>query len=132
MERRALQIILAILSLIPLIGVTIGFTAGPAVFGGDAPPRELDNQLRYLSGVYAMVTAAIWWSIPAIERRLAPIRLVALGVFLGGVGRCISMATVGVPAAPPMIAGVFLASSTDVRAERARQLGVRRGPNLTR
>lgn len=108
MERRALQLVLALLSLIPLIGVAIGFTQGAAFFGLDpgSLPRPLDNQFRYLSGVYVMVSAAVWVAIPAIESRALPIRLVALGVFVGGVGRCISMATLGLPEDPAMIGGV--------------------------
>ncbi len=112
MERRTLQIILAVLSLIPLIGLGITWIVGPRYFfhssGGDVP-NALDNQFRYLAGVYAgAVTGTLWWAIPRIEERGAAVRLAAGAVFLGGLGRCISLATVGHPGDPAMMGGLVL------------------------
>src|SRR5262245_43935327 len=99
MERRGLQRVLGILCLISLLGVAIGVSRGVAFFlPGEAQiPVSLDNQFRYLSGVYVCVTLSIWWTLPKVESRLAPLRLVAAGVFLGGVGRCLSMLRLGAP-----------------------------------
>lgn len=111
MERRALQLILGVLSLIPLIGVVIGFGPGVAFFfpdGAAPPPVDLDNQFRYLSGVYAAVTLGIWYTIPRVDERLAPLRIVATGVILGAVGRLLSMRARGLPDDPTMIGGVAL------------------------
>jgi hypothetical protein len=112
MERRSLQTILAVLSLIPLLGLGIVWLQGPQYFfhgSGDVVPNALDNQFRYLAGVYAgAVTGALWWAIPRIEERGAAVRLAAGAVFLGGIGRCVSLATVGHPGDPAMMGGLVL------------------------
>ncbi|MCB9752176.1 MAG: DUF4345 domain-containing protein [Myxococcales bacterium] len=110
MERTALQIFLAILSLIPLAGLVIGFTDGTDFFMPDGvhAPSSLDNQFRYLSGVYVGVTMGLWYTIPAVERRLAAMRLIGAAVMLGGVGRLLSMRSHGVPEDPSMVVGVIL------------------------
>ncbi len=111
MERRALQIVLAVLSLIPLLGLAVTWGSGTQYFtgGGGAVPNALDNQLRYLAGVYAgAVTGALWWAIPRIEERGGAVTLAAGAVFLGGIGRCVSLASVGPPGDPSMMAGLVL------------------------
>jgi len=108
MERLAFQIILGVLSLIPLLGLVIGFGPGVAYFLPDGVdvPSSLDSQWRYLSGVYVAVTLAVWWTIPKPEERLAPIRLVCAGIVIGGIGRLISIAVYGLPDDPAMVVGV--------------------------
>src|SRR5262245_61521956 len=112
MERRAFQMVLALLSLIPLIGLAIAWLIGPKFFfhgNGAAVPNPLDNQWRYLSGVYAgAVTGGLWWAIPRIEERGVALRIAAGAVFLGGLGRCISIAAVGSPGDPLQLGGVVL------------------------
>jgi len=71
-------------------------------------PADLDNQWRYLSGVYVAVSLAIWWTLPQIETRLAAIRIVSIGVMLGGVGRLISIVAIGLPDAATMVGGLAL------------------------
>jgi hypothetical protein len=109
-ERRLFQGIVGLLSLIPLIGFAIGMTSGTGFFLPEGAERtvNLDNQFRYLSGVYTAVTIAIWWTLPRLEERLAPLRIACAGVFLGGVGRLASMAALGAPSDPTMVAGVAL------------------------
>lgn len=110
MQRRALQIILGVLSLIPLIGVAIGFGPGVGFLlpEGTPVPVDLDNQFRYLNGVYAAITVGIWYVIPRVEERLAPLRIVGAGVMLGSVGRLLSMLAYGAPHDVTMIAGLGL------------------------
>jgi Domain of unknown function (DUF4345) len=110
MERRLFQVVLGVLSLIPLIGLAIAIGPGPAFFARDGGviPVDVDNQWRYLSGVYASVTLGIWWTIPRVETRLAPLRIAALGVMLGGLGRLVSILHRGLPDERTMVAGLFL------------------------
>lgn len=112
MERRVLQIVLAVLSLIPLLGLGIVWLQGPQFFlhgSGGQVSNALDNQFRYLAGVYAgAVTGGLWWAIPRIEQRGLAVRIAAAAVFLGGIGRCVSIAAVGHPGDPSMIAGLVL------------------------
>jgi hypothetical protein len=112
MERRAMQIVLAVLSLIPLLGLGITWLVGPPYFShgsGGAVSNALDSQFRYLAGVYAgAVTGSLWWAIPRIEDRGAAVLLAGGAVFLGGLGRCVSFATVGHPGDPAMMGGLML------------------------
>lgn len=112
MERRALQAVLALLSMIPLLGLGIVWSRGTEFFlhgGVGAIPNALDNQLRYLAGVYAgAVTGGLWWAIPRVEERGAVVALAAGAVFLGGLGRCISLAAVGHPGDSTMVGGLAL------------------------
>ena len=112
MERRTLQVVLAVLSVIPLLGLGIAWLRGPEFFFHGASgrvPNALDNQFRYLAGVYAgAVTGGLWWAIPRVELRAVPVCIAASAVFLGGLGRCVSMAAVGDPGDPTMIGGLLL------------------------
>jgi hypothetical protein len=96
--RKSLQITLLILSVIPLFfGLTgVIFGTGRFLEPGAVVP-QLDNQFRYLSGMYLMVSFLIWWAVPAIERHGALLRIITLALFLGGVARAVSWATVGQP-----------------------------------
>jgi Domain of unknown function (DUF4345) len=96
--RKSLQITLLILSLIPLFFGLTGVLFGSGRFlSADAIVPQLDNQFRYLSGIYLLVSFLIWWMVPTIERHGTLIRLVTLALFLGGVARAVSWAAVGQP-----------------------------------
>jgi hypothetical protein len=100
----------SLLSLIPLLGFAIAMTSGTRFFlpEGSEPSVNLDSQFRYLAGVYTAVTIAIWWTLPKLEERIAPLRIACAGVFVGGVGRLVSMAALGAPSDPTLVAGVAL------------------------
>ena len=62
-----LQIWIGVISLIPLLFSVMGVINGAAYFMPDGGyPAALDNQLRYLSAVYLLVTLLLWWTIPSI------------------------------------------------------------------
>ncbi|MEM7124729.1 MAG: DUF4345 domain-containing protein [Chloroflexota bacterium] len=69
---------------------------------------ELDNHYRYLTGAYLAVTFAIWWTLGNIEERVVPFRMVCAAVFIGGVGRVVSIATVGMPESSEYIVGAVI------------------------
>lgn len=59
--KRALQVVLGVLSLIPLAFAVMGLISGAGYFMPDGGyPAGLDNQLRYLSGVYLLVSLLLW------------------------------------------------------------------------
>ncbi len=117
MYKRILQVILAIIGLIALITGALGIVAGMTTNFGDfygvsvSPGIEgniiLDSNLRYFSGLWLGVGLILFWMIPSIERQKLVFRLVAGMIFIGGVGRVISMLSFGVPS-PLFIAFVVL------------------------
>lgn len=106
--KRGLQIVLFILSLIPLYFAVTGFMGGAAgLNGGEAVAADLDNQFRYLSAFYLLLTFLIWYIIPAPEQHTGIFRMAILAIFLGGLARAYSYFYVGTPQ-PSMMAGMFL------------------------
>lgn len=94
--RRGLQIVLAVLSVVPLSASLLTVTQGAERFlPPDAVVAELDHQLRYLAGYYGGVALVIWYVIPHIERHGALVTFVAGSVFLGGIARLVSVLDVG-------------------------------------
>lgn len=96
--KRGLQIVLAVLSLIPLAFAVMGLVGGAAgANGGVAVAAELDNQFRYLSAYYLSLFFLIWWVLQDLEHRGTVLRLLILAIFLGGLARLYSYLTVGPP-----------------------------------
>jgi len=96
--RRGLQIVLAVLSLIPLAFALIGITGGAELANeGGAVTTGLDNQFRYLSAYYLSLFFLIWWILQDLENRGTVLRLLVLAIFLGGLARLYSYLTVGPP-----------------------------------
>lgn len=108
MQARLLAIALGVVSLAPLGGLAIGFGWGAAYFLDGPVPPDLDNQLRYLSGVYVAVSLTVWWTLLDLRARVMPLRIVGCAVALGALGRCVSMAQHGLPSDPSLIAGLLV------------------------
>lgn len=96
--KKTLQIILAVLSLIPLFFGLTGIVLGA---GRWLPPEAvtpaIDNQYRYLSAFYLSLAFLIWWMIPNIEKHATPLRILVGAIFIGGAARVLSMVTIGPP-----------------------------------
>jgi Domain of unknown function (DUF4345) len=99
-ERRALQIAVAFLSLVPVAAGLAGVLRGPAMVDGLAGTPSADSHLRYLSGLLLAIGVAWWTTIPAIEGHGARVRLLAALVVCGGLARLLSLVVVGVPSWP--------------------------------
>ena len=103
-----LQIGLGVLSLIPLFFAVMGIMNGASFFMPDGGyPAAIDNQLRYLSGIYLLVTMLLWWSIPNIEKQGVVLAFVCAAIFIGGLARFLSYSTVG-PGLDQQFAGMLL------------------------
>src|SRR5919106_3581304 len=98
MNKRPLQVVTAALGLIPVV------TGAVAMLGVDDPlytsiglPRSslLDSNLRFFAGVWLGLGIALLWVVPSIERQGTVFRVVWGAVFLGGVGRLLSLASLG-------------------------------------
>jgi Domain of unknown function (DUF4345) len=103
MNKRPLQVVTAGLGLIPVV------TGAVAMLGVDDPlyatvglPTSplLDSNLRFFAGVWLGLGVALIWTVPTIERQGTLFRVIWGMIFLGGVGRLLSMASLGAPPAP--------------------------------
>lgn len=106
-ERRALQVAIALLSLVPVAAGLAGVLEGPAMVDGPVGTASQDSHIRYLSGLLLAIGVAWWSVIPAVERHGARVRLLTALVVCGGVARLLSLAVVGVPSWP-MVGGLVM------------------------
>jgi hypothetical protein len=98
LERRLLQICVAIAGLAPVAGGIAGVLWGPAALG--APGQgAFDSHFRYLSGLLAAIGVAYWTTIPDIETEGAKFALLTLVVVAGGFSRALGMLIAGPPGA---------------------------------
>jgi hypothetical protein len=97
-ERRLLQLVLAVLSLSPLGIGGAGMLLGPGWLKGvaDVPP-DLDSHFRYLSGIFFGLGVALVSCIPRIEAMTLRFRWVAALVVIGGLARLGGLFAHGVP-----------------------------------
>ena len=96
MEKRLLQIAVAVAGLVPVGAGAAGALLGPLLLGqvGDA---ALDSHVRYLSGLLLAIGLAFWSTIPHIERHGTRFGLLTLIVVTGGLCRALGMLIVGPP-----------------------------------
>lgn len=103
MSKRSLQIVLGILAIIPittgLLGM-LGVRDPPYVAAGVPPIVILDSNLRFYSGVWFGLGLALYWVIPTIERQTVLFRALWTMIFIGGIGRLLSMTMLAWPPVP--------------------------------
>lgn len=103
MSRRLLQILTALLGLIPLAtGIITMFGLSDPLYASMQLPQSplLDSNLRFFGGVWCALGIALFWMIPSIERQTVLFRVVWGAVFLGGIGRLLSILFAGLPPLP--------------------------------
>jgi hypothetical protein len=96
-ERRLLQIVVAVACLVPLSAGTRGVLNGARFVGVTVPTPDLDSHFRYMSGIFLMMGIGFVTTIPNIERNGSRFRLLAAMVVLGGLARGLSWWQVGAP-----------------------------------
>jgi hypothetical protein len=88
-----------------IVRVCLFLFAAIGIFGGslqmylgqpDTAPR-LDNVHRFMAGVYLGTGIVCLWAGITVREQRTLVYLLALGVFLAGCGRLLSMARVGLP-----------------------------------
>lgn len=97
LERRALQVSIAIAALLPVASGLWDITHGLSGGVGWA-----DNHHRYLSGLLFAIGLGFWSAIPDIEARTARLRLLTTLVVIGGLARLLGLA-LGDAATPPVV-----------------------------
>ncbi|MEM8745151.1 MAG: DUF4345 domain-containing protein [Actinomycetota bacterium] len=99
-HRRVWQAAFLVLALIPTISSLLMLFVGVERFLEPAQiDAALDSTYRYLGGVYLGVALVAWWCIPRIEERSEALVAVTGAIFLGGIGRLVSIADFGAPSA---------------------------------
>src|SRR5262245_2819702 len=101
MSRRALQIVTAVLGVIPLATGSIGLLGlRDPLYLRCGVPVGLDSNLRFYSGLWLGLGIAMYSILPSIERQTVLFRAFWGAIFLGGLGRLASIVGVGRPPAP--------------------------------
>lgn len=81
---------------IPLyFGVTGIWLGAAQLMDGQPFTNAMDNQFRYLSGVYIGIAAMLFYSAGDIVGRALVFRMAILAVFIGGLGRLVSYLSLG-------------------------------------
>jgi hypothetical protein len=103
MSKRWLQAATALLALIP-IGtgiVTMLGISDPIYAGADVPALPiLDSNLRFFGGFWLGLGIALLWLVRDIENQTVLFRAIWGAIFLGGIGRLLSIILVGAPPVP--------------------------------
>jgi hypothetical protein len=103
MKKHLLQILTAILGLVPVLTGIVGLfgLSDPIYASADLPANALlDSNLRFLSGVWLGLGLGVFWLIPRIETQTVLFRVLWGMIFLGGIGRLLSMLFLGWPPIP--------------------------------
>jgi hypothetical protein len=98
--KRALQVTIAVLSLLPLTFGALGLFMGAGMYIPlEAVTPKLDSQFRFMSAWDVGLAFVVWWFIPNIERAAGLFKVVCLAVFVGGLGRLAAWFFTGSPGA---------------------------------
>ena len=93
-----LKVIVGILSLIPAYYGATGAIFGAAqLLPAESVNPAIDSQYRFLGAVYFGLAMTLWWIVPRLEQHTTLLRIIILALFLGGLARAFSYATVGQP-----------------------------------
>jgi len=96
-ERRALQRVVALAGLVPVLGGLYGVLFGQAGLGGGAFDISTDSHFRYLSGLLLGIGLMFWSTIPGIETKTSLFRFLTMIVVLGGLARLLGLWLTGLP-----------------------------------
>jgi hypothetical protein len=103
MNKRALQIVSALMGTVPVItGLVQLMGINDPLYASLNLPADatLDSNMRFLAGVWLGLGLASLWLVPRITEETVLFRVLWLMIFLGGIGRVVSMASVGLPLTP--------------------------------
>lgn len=103
MSLRALKVLTAVLGVVPVAtGIVTMLGLSDPIYARLGLPRDplLDSNLRFFGGVWLGLGLAVFWLVPRLLTQIALFRAVWGMIFLGGVGRLLSMLIVGMPPLP--------------------------------
>jgi hypothetical protein len=102
MSKLTLQIVMGLLGIIPVATGLLGLMGveDPYYVTAGVPAIVLlDSNLRFYSGVWLGLGLALFWLIPTIERQTVLFRVLWAMIFLGGIGRLLSISLLAWPPA---------------------------------
>lgn len=91
-SQRVVQVCLFIVAVIATLGGCLQM-----VLGEPDVSARLDNVHRFMAGVYLSSGFIAFWAARTIRQQGTLVYLIALGVFLAGIGRLVSISQVGLP-----------------------------------
>jgi hypothetical protein len=103
MTKRPLQIAMALLGLVPLLTgvVSLSGLSDPIYAAAHLPADALlDSNLRFFGGLWLGLGIAVYWLIPNIEKHTVLFRALWAMIFVGGIGRLLSMLLLAPPPLP--------------------------------
>ena len=103
MSKLGLQVITGVLGVIPVVTGLFGmFGLSDPIYASAGLPANvlLDSNLRFFGGVWLGLGLAMFWLVPKIEKQTILFRAIWGMIFLGGVGRLISMLLQAPPPIP--------------------------------
>lgn len=102
MNKKPLQITMGMLALIPVASGSLALMGvdDPLYLQDKLPAVPiLDSNLRFYAGIWLALGLAMWSILPRIEQHAPVFRLIWGGIFLGGLGRLLSILLMGMPPA---------------------------------
>ena len=106
-ERRWLQIVVALASLVPIFAGVAGVLLGPAMIDLAGAATDIDSHYRYLSGLLFGIGIGFATTVFQIETRGARFRVLAAFVVCGGFARLLSLILHSAPG-KPMLFGLVM------------------------
>jgi hypothetical protein len=107
-ETLILQIAVAMGSCVPIAAGAAGMLLGPRMLeSASIASVDLDSHFRYLSGLLLAIGLGYASTLPRIQSHEARFLLPTGIVVLGGLGRLLSLVTIGLPS-PAMIAALVM------------------------
>ncbi|TFZ06031.1 DUF4345 domain-containing protein [Ramlibacter henchirensis] len=91
-SQRVVQVCLFVIALIGIVGGSLQMYLGQP----ETSPR-LDNVHRFMAGVYLGTGIICLWAAITVRNQGTLVYLLALGIFLAGLGRLVSISQVGLP-----------------------------------
>jgi hypothetical protein len=108
LERRLLQISVALLTVVPILTGLAGVLHGLELLDAQASlSRDGNSHVHYLSGLLLAIGLGFWSTVPRIDAQGPRFRLLTALVLVGGLARLYGVALAGLPAAA-MVGGLVL------------------------
>jgi len=99
MSKQIFQLLLAIFGLIAIVtglwGMITGALDKEYYVDFSNKHQILDSNLRYFSGLWLGTGISLFYIIPKIEIHKTTFRLICMSIFIGGLGRIISLLYIG-------------------------------------